>query len=85
MTAAAATSAGSTSRPPGLIRAIAATASSNDLPVRAAMLRAPFQDMSVATNPGRCALTVTPLPVTSAASARVNPTSACFEAVYAVT
>src|SRR3989475_919943 len=37
---AAATSAGSMSRPPGLIRAMARTASSNDLPVFAAMLRA---------------------------------------------
>src|SRR2546428_9925396 len=44
---AAATSAGSTSRPPGLIRAMARTASSNDFPVFAAMLRAAFQTRSV--------------------------------------
>src|SRR2546428_565942 len=44
---AAATSAGSMSRPPGLIRAMARTASSNDLPVFAAMLRAAVHTRSV--------------------------------------
>ena len=39
----------------------------------------------LAANPGQMAFTVTPLPLTSAARARVRPTSACFEAVYAVT
>jgi len=85
LAATAATSAGSISRPPGLRRAIAATASSNDFPVFAAMFRAPFHTISVAANPGQMAFTVTPLPANSAASARVRPTSACLEAVYAVT
>ena len=49
------------------------------------MFRAPFHTMSVAANPGQTAFTVTPLPATSAASARVKPTSACLDAVYAVT
>src|SRR2546426_9955175 len=73
------------SRRPGLMRAIAATASSKDFPVLAAIFRALFHTRSVAANPGQMALTVTPLPATSAASARVRPTSACLEAVYAVT
>src|SRR5256714_4204297 len=78
--AASATSSGSISRRPGFISASAFTASSNDLPVFATMLRAPLQTMSVATKPGQSAFTVTPLPETSVASARVKPTSACLEA-----
>ena len=52
-TTAAATSSGSTRRPPGFRRAIAATASSNERPLRAATLRAPFHTMSVAAKPGQ--------------------------------
>src|SRR6266850_2160457 len=79
--AAYATSSGSISRRPGFISASAFTASANDLPVFATMLRAPLQTISVAAKPGQSAFTVTPLPETSAASARVKPTSACLEAV----
>jgi hypothetical protein len=64
---------------------MAATASSKPRPVLAAMVRAPFQTMSVAANPGQIAFTVTPVPATSAASARVSPTTACLDAVYALT
>ena len=49
--------------------------------VETTMFRAPFHTMSVATYPGQIAFTVTPLPLTSAASARVRPTSACLDAV----
>ena len=49
------------------------------------MLRAEVQTSSVAVNPGHSAFTVTPVSRTSAASERVNPTSACLEAEYAAT
>ena len=39
--------------------------------------------MSVRTNAGQTALAVTPVPATSAATARMSPTAACLEAVYA--
>ena len=39
--------------------------------------------ISVSTNPGQTAFTVTPEPATSAATDRVSPTSACLAAEYA--
>ena len=39
--------------------------------------------MSVRTNAGQTAFAVTPVPATSAATARMRPTAACLEAVYA--
>ena len=39
--------------------------------------------MSLRTNVGQTALTRTPLPASSLATARVSPTAACLEAVYA--
>ena len=36
--------------------------------------------MSVRTNVGHTAFAVTPVPVTSAATARIRPTAACFDA-----
>ena len=37
--------------------------------------------MSVRTKAGQTALAVTPVPATSAATARMSPTAACFDAV----
>jgi hypothetical protein len=37
--------------------------------------------MSVLTKAGQTAFAVTPVPATSAATARMRPTAACFEAV----
>jgi hypothetical protein len=37
--------------------------------------------MSLRTNVGQTALEVTPVPATSAATARISPTAACFDAV----
>jgi hypothetical protein len=40
--------------------------------------------IALRTYVGHTAVAVTPLPATSAAIARIRPTAACFEAVYAL-
>ena len=58
----------------------AARASSSDLPVFSTMLSTVAASMSVSTQPGQTAFTVTPLFATSRASARVIPTTPCLAA-----
>ena len=58
----------------------AARASSRVRPVFAMIRFTVSTVISVSTNPGQTAFTVTPVPSTSAAADRVSPTSACFAA-----
>ena len=77
-----ATSSGSSSRPSGAIDASASSPAPR--PVRASMATIRSTDavvMSVRTYAGQTALAVTPVPATSAATARMSPTTACLEAV----
>lgn len=67
----------------GLSASSAARASASLRPVFFAMRAVDSATMPVSTNPGHTAFTVTPVAASSAASARVSPTSACFDAQYA--
>src|SRR5947207_2209159 len=82
-TALATPSGGIRRRWPVVSRA-ARRASPTAIPVFAAMRLIDCRLIAVSTYPGQTALTVTPVPATSAATERVRPTSACFDALYAV-
>ena len=75
-----ATSAGGTSRFCGLKAAISFLASSGVRFVLATIAFTACAAISVSANPGHTALAVTPLVANFAASPRVRPTRACFEA-----
>ncbi len=80
---ATATSSGSSARPSGICATSAASACSSSRSVAAAIRSTARRIMSVRTKAGQTAFAVTPVPVTSAATARISPTAACFAAVYA--
>src|SRR5262249_19056748 len=77
---AAATSSGGTSRPSGLGFSMAASVSSTERPVFAAMRATLSRTSFVSVSPGQTALTVTPVRAVSSASARTRPTTACLAA-----
>src|SRR5437867_2777350 len=79
-----ATSSGGIRRRWPVVSRAARRASASDIPVFAAMRLTDCRVMSVSTYPGQTALAVTPVPATSAATERVRPTTACFDALYAV-
>src|SRR5262249_12709422 len=79
---AAATSSGSSSRPSGDEPTSAASAWSSSLPVASTMRAIARSVSSVRTNVGHTPFAGTPVPASSAATARMRPTAACFEAVY---
>src|SRR5690606_1819463 len=76
----AATSSGWMKRPCGLAVIRLWRASSWLRPVLAMMRRTDSSRRSVSTKPGQTALTVTPVLASSTASARIRPTTPCFEA-----
>src|SRR6266700_4027634 len=78
-----ATSSGGIRRRWPVVSRDARRASASDIPVFAAMRLIDCRVISVSTYPGQTALTVTPVPATSAATERVRPTTACFDALYA--
>src|SRR5207247_2160973 len=79
-----ATSSGGIRRRWPVVSRAARRASASDIRVFAAMRLIDCRVISVSTYPGQTALTVTPVPATSAATERVRPTTACFDALYAV-
>src|SRR3989442_45933 len=79
-----ATSSGGIRRRWPVVSRAARRASAGDMPVFAAMRLIDCRVMSVSTYPGQTALTVTPVPATSAATEPATPTNACFKALYAV-
>ena len=80
-TTASATSSGVTSRCCPADASAAASASSAERPVLVTMRDTVSAVIPVSTKPGHTAFTVTPLPATSAATARVRPIKACLAAV----
>src|SRR5439155_13611174 len=76
-----ATSSGEIRRRWPVVARAARSASSGDILVFAAMRATDSRVMSVSTYPGHTAFTVTPVPATSTAAERVNPTTACFDAL----
>src|SRR2546425_9575255 len=76
-----ATSSGGIRRRWPVVSRAARRASASDIPVFAAMRLTDCRVMSVSTYPGQSALTVTPVPTTSAATERVKPTTACLDAL----
>ena len=70
-------------RPIGILAIHIARVSSGDLPESRANLRMLSSTMSVSTNPGQIALTVTPNGAASNATSLVRPSTACFEDTYA--
>ena len=80
-----ATSSGRTSRFCGFMSSRIFFASSGVRFVFWTMFAIVFSVISVSTKPGQTQLTVTPVFASSAAIARVRPTSACFDAQYADT
>src|SRR5262249_37184586 len=82
---AAATSCGWMKRPCGLVAARLARACSTVRPVLSTMRCTDSSSMSDSTNPGQIALTVTPVFASSAARARISPTTPCLAATYGAT
>ena len=65
--------------PIGIFATHIARVSSIDLPESRANLRMLSSTMSVSTNPGQMALTVTPCGAASKATSLVSPSTACFD------
>src|SRR5438552_2734989 len=76
-----ATSSGEINRTWPVVARAACRAASGDMPAFAAMRATDSRVISVSTYPGHTAFTVTPVPATSAATERGNPTTACFDAL----